>query len=121
MVRLLRLTRRGWMGTGSHGSRRLDLGRSGRLCGCSVGATGTLEFRRGSMRLGGRSLLDKVRTEAELEDALSRPGERDVAFLREFDGDILILGAGGKMGPSLARLCRRAADAAGTPRRVIAV
>jgi len=31
------------------------------------------------------------------------------------------LGAGGKMGPSLARLCRRAADAAGAPRRIIAV
>jgi nucleoside-diphosphate-sugar epimerase len=57
----------------------------------------------------------------ELENALSEPCERDVAFLREHPGDILILGAGGKMGPSLARLCRRAADAAETPRRVIAV
>jgi nucleoside-diphosphate-sugar epimerase len=57
----------------------------------------------------------------ELEDALSRPSERDVGFLREHSGDILILGAGGKMGRSLARLCRRATDAAGTPRRVIAV
>ena len=57
----------------------------------------------------------------ELEDALSQPSERDVAFLREHPGDLLILGAGGKMGPSLARLCRRAADAAETPRRVIAV
>jgi nucleoside-diphosphate-sugar epimerase len=56
-----------------------------------------------------------------LENALSQPSERDVAFLREHPGDILILGAGGKMGPSLARLCRRAADAAQTPRRVIAV
>ncbi len=37
------------------------------------------------------------------------------------DGDILILGASGKMGPSLARLCRRAADAAGRPRRIVAV
>ena len=37
------------------------------------------------------------------------------------DGDILILGAAGKMGPSLARLCRRAADAAGNARRIFAV
>ena len=61
-----------------------------------------------------------LRTIADLEDALSRPSDRDVAFLRALDGDILILGAGGKMGPSLARLCRRAADKAGKPRRVIA-
>jgi nucleoside-diphosphate-sugar epimerase len=57
----------------------------------------------------------------DLEDQLSRPTERDIAFLKRHGGDILILGAGGKMGPSLARLCRRAADLAGTPRRVIAV
>jgi nucleoside-diphosphate-sugar epimerase len=57
----------------------------------------------------------------ELEDALSQPSERDIEFLREHPGDFLILGAGGKMGPSLARLCRRAADAAETPRRVIGV
>ena len=63
----------------------------------------------------------QVKTVADLEDALSRPSESDVAMLRRLKGDILILGASGKMGPSLARLCRRAAIAAGTPRRVIAV
>jgi dTDP-4-dehydrorhamnose reductase len=57
----------------------------------------------------------------ELEDVLSRPGEPDVTFARELEGDVLLLGAGGKMGPSLARLCRRASDAAGIQRRVIAV
>jgi len=58
---------------------------------------------------------------AELEEALSRPSEADIEFLRRHEGDILILGAGGKIGPSLASLCRRASDAAGAPRRVIAV
>src|SRR3954467_13970135 len=58
---------------------------------------------------------------AELETELSRPSDADIAFLRRLEGDILILGAGGKMGPSLARLCRNASDAAGKPRRVIAV
>jgi len=57
----------------------------------------------------------------ELEDGLSRPSEADVEFLGQLEGDILILGAGGKMGPSLARLCRRAADAAGAARRIVAV
>src|ERR1035437_6548756 len=54
----------------------------------------------------------------ELEDELSRPSEADVEFLRQLEGNILILGAAGKMGPSLARLCRRAADAA-VSRRLI--
>jgi len=62
-----------------------------------------------------------IRTTPELERELASPSERDVECLRRLDGDILILGAGGKMGPSLARLCRNAADAATTPRRIIAV
>jgi nucleoside-diphosphate-sugar epimerase len=36
-------------------------------------------------------------------------------------GDLLILGAGGKMGPSLARLARRASNEAKVQRRVVAV
>lgn len=62
-----------------------------------------------------------IRNAADLEQELSRPSEADVACLRRLDGDILVLGASGKMGPSLARLCRRAADAAGRTRRVLAV
>ncbi|MGO9256059.1 MAG: NAD-dependent epimerase/dehydratase family protein [Bryobacteraceae bacterium] len=60
-----------------------------------------------------------------LEDELSRPSEADIAFMGRIEGDILILGAGGKMGPSLARRARRAADAAdnaaGSRRRIVAV
>src|ERR1035437_7344674 len=55
----------------------------------------------------------------ELEDELSRPSEADVEFLRQLEGNILILGAAGKMGPSLARLCRRAADPAGAGWRIL--
>jgi len=54
----------------------------------------------------------------DLEAALSKPSEADIEAMRRIEGDILILGAGGKMGPSLARLCQRAA---GDSRRVIAV
>jgi len=36
-------------------------------------------------------------------------------------GDIMVLGVGGKMGPSLASLARRASDTAGVRRRVIGV
>jgi uncharacterized protein YbjT (DUF2867 family) len=68
--------------------------------------------------------LPAPRDETELEELLSRPDAGAVAALRENRGDILILGAGGKMGPSLARMARRAADVADeglSRRRVIAV
>ena len=54
-----------------------------------------------------------------LEDELSRPRPEDCALMRSIEGDIMVLGAGGKMGPSLARLARRAADEAGCARRRI--
>ncbi len=60
-------------------------------------------------------------SEEELEERLSRPSEADVTAMAALDGDILILGAGGKMGPSLARLALRAARESGIHRRVIAV
>jgi nucleoside-diphosphate-sugar epimerase len=44
-----------------------------------------------------------------LEERLSRPDDHLVADLALLDGDILILGAGGKMGPTLARMAKRAA------------
>jgi nucleoside-diphosphate-sugar epimerase len=59
--------------------------------------------------------------EAALEEQLSRPAPAVVEAMRALDGDLLILGAGGKMGPSLARLAQRALAAAGSSRRVIAV
>ncbi|MBS1839538.1 MAG: NAD(P)-dependent oxidoreductase [Acidobacteria bacterium] len=58
---------------------------------------------------------------AALELALSEPSESTVRALATLPGDILILGCGGKMGPTLARMAKRASDAAGTPRRIIAV
>jgi nucleoside-diphosphate-sugar epimerase len=62
-----------------------------------------------------------ITTIAGLEEALSHPIEDDIACMRRLEGDVLILGAAGKMGPSLARLCRNAADASGKPRRIIMV
>lgn len=44
-----------------------------------------------------------------LEERLSRPDADVVADLQQLDGDILILGATGKMGPTLARMAKRAA------------
>lgn len=57
----------------------------------------------------------------ELEEHLSRPTVGALDALRSVEGDVAILGAGGKMGPSLARMVRRASDLLGQRRRVIAV
>ncbi len=62
-----------------------------------------------------------IRDETTLEDILSRPYQADIDALRKLEGDILILGAAGKMGPSLVRRICRAADEAGSKRRVLAV
>jgi nucleoside-diphosphate-sugar epimerase len=65
---------------------------------------------------------DRIETEEELESRLAEPTPELVADLRATSGDFLILGVGGKMGPSLAHLARRALDAAGQEtRRVIGV
>src|SRR5512139_3673899 len=64
---------------------------------------------------------EAVRDEGELEELLSRPSPADVAFARTLAADVIVLGAGGKVGPSLARRVRRAFDVAGVSRRVFAV
>ncbi len=62
-----------------------------------------------------------IRSEAELEDVLSQPSAADIAAAEVLDGDLLIIGAAGKMGPSLAIRARRAIEACGSRSRVIAV
>ena len=58
---------------------------------------------------------------AQLEELLSEPTEGVVRTLGSLDGDIVILGAAGKMGPTLARMAKRASEVAGVKRRVIGV
>lgn len=50
-------------------------------------------------------------TEEELEQALSEPSKGARKDLGGLDGDVLVLGAGGKMGPTLCRLLKRASGA----------
>src|SRR5579871_6323822 len=66
--------------------------------------------------------MDEIRNVAELEECLSRPTSGAIETLRGLKGDVVVLGAGGKMGPSLAYMIRRGFDASGdTSRRVLAV
>lgn len=65
--------------------------------------------------------LESIPDVETLDDLLSTPTEQVIETLKALKGDILILGAAGKMGPTLARMARRASDLAGVSRRVIAV
>ncbi len=65
--------------------------------------------------------MEPIHDVEELEERLSRPTRGAIDTLRKISGDIAVLGVGGKMGPTLARMIRRASDEAGIPRRVIGV
>ena len=60
-------------------------------------------------------------SEEELEELLTAPTPETVEAVSRLEGDVLILGAGGKLGPSLAVLARRSIEAAGVKNRVICV
>ena len=61
---------------------------------------------------------DAPQTIDELEERLSEPTAAVAEAFNKLSGDLIILGVGGKMGPTLARIARRAIDPS---RRVIGV
>ncbi len=67
------------------------------------------------------SNLTTIRDVDQLDDLLSEPTDAVIETLSRLDGDVMLLGVGGKMGPTLARMARRASDAAGSNRKVIGV
>jgi nucleoside-diphosphate-sugar epimerase len=71
-------------------------------------------------RVDKMGLLDHLVSEEDLEDRLSTPNDADIECCRRLEGDLLVLGAGGKMGPSLVRRIARASAAAGVRRHVFA-
>jgi nucleoside-diphosphate-sugar epimerase len=64
---------------------------------------------------------ERIENTEHLEELLSDPTEQVVEALARLEGDIVLLGVAGKMGPTLARMARRASDKAGVRRRIIGV
>ncbi len=67
------------------------------------------------------AMIDRIDSLEQLQERLAAPSVHDQETMQRLAGDVLILGAAGKMGPSLAKRVKRAADAARVKRRVIAV
>ncbi len=65
------------------------------------------------MNVNDESLPARIADEALLEDLLSAPTAAMLNLFGRLDGDVLILGVAGKMGPSLAHMARRAMTDAG--------
>ncbi|KSU81968.1 Nucleoside-diphosphate-sugar epimerase [Fictibacillus enclensis] len=62
-----------------------------------------------------------MNTMQELEEVMTKPSERLIEDIKQINGDIMILGIGGKMGPSMAKLAKRAIDAGNLSKRLIGV
>ena len=62
-----------------------------------------------------------IRDVAQLEDLLSEPTEDVIRTLGHLDGDIVVIGVGGKMGPTLARMAMKAFELGGARRRVTGI
>src|SRR5207249_6088961 len=66
-------------------------------------------------------MLSPIQTIEQLDQALSKPTAGVLETMKRVEGDIIFLGVGGKMGPTMARMAKRASELAETPRRIIGV
>jgi dTDP-4-dehydrorhamnose reductase len=68
-----------------------------------------------------RDLPESIETDAELEEILTRPSQELIDYIPTVSSPLVIVGAGGKMGPTLAARAKRAAALAGCSLEVIAI
>jgi nucleoside-diphosphate-sugar epimerase len=68
-----------------------------------------------------RTLPDKFESIHQLEEFMSNPSEALMGYFKGLEGDIMIVGAGGKIGPTMAMMAKKAADQAGVHKEVYAV
>jgi nucleoside-diphosphate-sugar epimerase len=66
-------------------------------------------------------LPDSITTEEQLDELLSTPAEALIELMRRLDGDLLILGIGGKIGHSVGAAAVRAIQQAGAKKTVYGV
>lgn len=90
------------------------MGRTALLCSVAV----TLALAR--CRIPNMVDVNSISGEEELERVLSKPYPEDISWANHLDGDVLVLGAGGKMGPTLIMRIVGALEQAGSQATVYA-
>lgn len=68
-----------------------------------------------------KTMPEKFESVLQLEEFMSSPSEALLSYIKDLEGDIMIIGAGGKIGPTMAMMARKAADEAGVQKEVYAV
>ena len=68
-----------------------------------------------------KNTIKPIKSEKELDDLLSEPTPGLIDFMGKLKGNLLILGTGGKVGHTVARMAVRAIEAAGVKKKVIGV
>ena len=67
------------------------------------------------------NLPEKIETTEQLTEVISRPAPGLVEAMKRLDGDVMVLGGGGKVGPTMARTAKRAIEEAGVDKKVVVV
>ncbi|MGI6355766.1 MAG: NAD(P)-dependent oxidoreductase [Lentisphaerae bacterium] len=67
------------------------------------------------------NLPEKIANQEQLDELQSRPSQRLIEMMQTLDGDVMVIGATGKIGPHVVRMACRAVQASGVSRRVYAV
>jgi dTDP-4-dehydrorhamnose reductase len=68
-----------------------------------------------------KTLPDKFASVSQLEEFMSTPSEALVEYFKHLVGDIMIIGAGGKIGPTMAMMAKKATVKAGVYKKIYAV
>lgn len=64
---------------------------------------------------------EKITNEEQLEELISRPTPETIEMFYRLNGDIMFLGIGGKIGPSIVRMAKRACIEAGVTKKIYGV
>lgn len=68
-----------------------------------------------------KNFPERFASARELEEYLSAPSSALVDYFKGLQGDIMIIGAGGKIGPTMAMMARRGVEKAGVQKKITAV
>jgi nucleoside-diphosphate-sugar epimerase len=84
-------------------------------------STSAIAIKRWEKEMVAHEERRRIASIEELDDQLTTPSKALITDMSALDGDLMIIGAAGKMGPTLSVLAQRTFDAAADGRKVTAV